>query len=166
MTEAAVAYRPMTLNQFLATHDGQMRIASQEPFCVGGMLYQAYKGAIPDIHERQLTDEEIAAVHDEDGTLHVVLTNRKNRLDSRSFRKAKEYRVRDETKRKQRLADLELAKLEKELGLAIGEEIYGVTTDEKPEPMGYCDICNEPAPEGHKNPIAWVRGHKVGQHRK
>jgi len=140
VSEAQAFHIPnLTIQFYPSTQEGQAMVSTQEVFCLAGDLYQGYKGAICDVHERTLLEEEMLAIHDVDGTLHRVQSSRKSRLGSRDYRKKKEYAKLDAEKRQQRLADLEL--LEKERALGIKPTDSPVVPDEEkgekapPEPV-------------------------------
>ena len=54
----------LTIQHFPKTAEGQALIASQRVFCLEGTLYQGYKGAIPDVSEKVLTDACAAGLPD------------------------------------------------------------------------------------------------------
>jgi len=160
--QQAVPHIPgMSIQFWPQTQEGQNTIASQEVFCIGGLLYQGYKGAINSVNEKSLFDNELDKVHDIDGTMHRQRTIREQRLGSRQIRKQKELDKRDDAKRVQRVADLNLIKLEREL--QVGS--YAVDETHNSPPPVQCDICGMDSPDGHQNPGAWKNGHKMGAHK-
>jgi len=157
----------LTIQHFPKTSEGQAMVGSHEVFCLDGKLYQGFKGAIANVDEKVLLDAELDVVHNVDGTMDRVLSNRKTRLGSAEYRRAEELQKRENVKSDQKRKDLELAKLER-------EELSVVTTVMVPEATEtaaahitvMCAECGKKSPEDHENPHMWLNGHSMHHKRK
>ncbi len=163
----------LTIQHYPKTAEGQSMVGSQEPFCIGAKIYQGFKGAIATSDERLLSDDEVKAVHDIDGTMEAVFANRAARKHSRQYRKDEELTRRDNVKKEQRLKDLQLLEAEADAAerLAKANAEIGVGHSPFPAIPHPSAVCSEPdcgkqSPAGHKNPIGWLAGHKMGAHKK
>jgi hypothetical protein len=81
----------LTLQYWAKTAEGAAMLESQRRFCLGGKLYQGFKGRVAECDERQLYNHEIQATVDVDGSIHEVWRARQSRLESRADRKRREY---------------------------------------------------------------------------
>jgi NTP pyrophosphatase (non-canonical NTP hydrolase) len=81
----------LSINQFMKTQEGMALVQQQVPFVMNGTVWQGYKGIPATVAEKQLTDEEFAALVEVDDTKEKVAFVRKQRLGSRNSRKSQEY---------------------------------------------------------------------------
>jgi hypothetical protein len=155
----------LTIQHFPKSQEGQMLIAEQKPFILGGQIYQGYKETVANVHEKQCTDAEIEAMYDVDGTKGNVLTVRKQRLAGRAEARRKELAEREAEKRLRKKEELELAKLEREEAertAAVNLPAAVVPGQPSPAPVG-CQLCGALPPDG-KTLEEWVPGHMLGKH--
>lgn len=186
----------LALQFWLKTQEALELIQEQKVFCVEGMLLQGYQGAIFTVKERQLTDEELHAVRDVDGTISKVLKVRRQRLELKYMNRSKEYDERRARMREQRSAIRSSIVEDKSLGLpiaeadlkeiesinarmnrlqdlstqesiaALDERIEGAPEVEEREQRLECKRCGELSPEGHNAPKRWLTGHNMACLRK
>jgi hypothetical protein len=203
----------LDIKQWSKTVEGIQTIETQKTFCIGGVIWQGYMKTPVRVRETQLSDDEMKAVLDMDGTMNQAWVDRKRRIESRYERKAGEYSERGHKIRQEIQSIRNSIKEDKELGIVaseydlaeisrlrkrqdrlrqlaeaksmdLAEEMVVKTSapvevDEvapivaaTPDDPVQCtvadaagNICGVWSPEGHLNPMKWLRGHKVGKHR-
>lgn len=175
----------LSIQHYAKTQDGLELISRQVPFCVGGDLWQGYKGTAVPIRESQLTDAEMAKIVDVDESIERVRVIRRQRLESRFERKQEEYGERIAKLRARRLDITRTIKEQKEAGFDASpgdlhelkridkrmERLMNLSEEDSiaavkislGEQIGECDVCGEKCPEG-SDFASWLRGHKVGKH--
>lgn len=100
-----------------------MSIIQQETlFCLGGQVWQGHQGVAVRCPESLLETNELENVADIDGTMEKVWFRRRQRLESRYTRKAKEYDERRMMLRKERSAIRESIKEDKALGIEAADD--------------------------------------------
>ena len=112
----------LDLKEWAKTPDGIEHIQGQKPFCVGGVLWQGYKGAAIRADESTMETEELQVVPDIDETMHEIWLKRRQRLEGRLQRKMDEYDKRRSLLRKERSDIRASMKEDKELGLGIAPD--------------------------------------------
>ncbi len=155
----------LTIQHFPKTSEGQAMVGSQEVFCLDGKLYQGYKGAIAHVDEKTLLDAELEAVHNIDGTMDRVISNRKSRLGSAEYRREEELSKRYALRRDQKRKDLELEKLEREVASLSTETVPGENGPIAAKATVTCPECDKVSPAGHENPHMWLNGHSMHHRR-
>jgi hypothetical protein len=107
----------LDLRDFMKTAEARSIIGDNHVFCVGGLLFQGFRGGPMPVEEGQLTMDELKAVDDRDGTMHKVWFRVKQRLESRNDNKSIEYGKRRTVLRGERQQIRESIKHDKELGI-------------------------------------------------
>lgn len=82
------------LMAYFKSAEGKQRLMEQQPFVAKGMILQGYHQAPFEADEIQVSDDELLAMDDIDGTKNEVWTRRRQRLESRIGFKNKEYETR------------------------------------------------------------------------
>jgi len=199
----AVTMPGFDLMAYFKSAEGKQRLMEQQPFIAKGMILQGYNQAPFETHEVQVSDEELLAMDDIDGTKHEVWTRRRQRLESRIMFKNKEYEerrralrqmsneIREALERDQKLgikpspdAVSELNEINERMArlrpmklvvnLPVDTPQDEISDEEEAEPVHTvfdpeqyrCDICGKLPKADHKNPLAWLNGHKMGSHKK
>lgn len=143
------------INDFVKTSRGRALIETQAPFVLGGKVYQGFSDKALEATEDQLTEAEIDAAEDVDGTKGEVLKTRERRVTWRHTAKEQELSERRRKKISQERDELELAKLKREdPGVLDRAAIIAKATDD-----GECECptCGSVFPSIRK-----LRGHLVG----
>lgn len=181
----------LTIQHFPSTQEGQQLIAEQKPFILGGEIFQGYQNVPIRVFEMQLTDEELEAAHDVDGTKDRVWFKRRQRTGMRDDRKASEYRQRRANLRRERAVIRDTIKEDKAAGIPISPadradlaeidgrmqrlvDLSNIHQEEAAEfkapPEGaekggdlMCPDCQKICPPG-KNFNKWLKGHQMGAH--
>lgn len=144
----------LTINEFIKTVEGKTLVRDQVPFVLGGQTYQGYNGVPIDVPEKQMTDAEIEAAPDVDGTKDRIWFKRKQRLQSRELSRKKEMDERERIARQKRRDELELQKLERELAPEPPAPVADV------EAACSCPKCGKEFENQRK-----LQGHMMGAHR-
>lgn len=166
----------LTIQHFPKTQEGQALIGSLQVFCLGATLWQGTRtGAIASPSEKQLTDAELEAVYDVDGTKPKIVAERRARRGFRQSRKDEEVERRAEERRDREMKDLQLQKLKQELSSdpqppAVqpqAEEPVEAKPAARPVDLEsvLCSICGKRSPSNHRNPKRWLTGHSMGAHK-
>ncbi len=95
----------MDIKAWSKTPDGIAMVEHQRVFCIGTQLWQGFRGVAIRAFESQMSTielQEVAKERDVDDTMQAVWFRRKQRLESRFMRKAKEYDDREAVLRRQR----------------------------------------------------------------
>jgi hypothetical protein len=180
----------LTINHFVKTQEGQLLINNQTVFCLGGKLYQAFKGAVITVREDQLSEPELENLYDVDQTKGKILTERRLRLAHRKAAREEELAERRSKALEKEAHALQVQKLRREMaedepqGASVADidEISalkrqvkilqtenaalkepGATTDHLEHA---CPFCQKRAPKQHKSPKKWLTGHKMQCKRK
>ncbi len=156
----------LTLQHFIKTHEGQSLIQSQDPFILGGKVYQGFNGTVVEVRDSQITDQEIDDAFDQDGTSRQVKNRRKAAALSRRISKDSELAERKIKRDEQRLRQLQLERLEKEMGESAESTSRAMPSEPPPAvqviaaadspAMGKCDHCDRIQPgDDEKHPEVW-----------
>jgi len=105
------------IETFAKTHEGVALLEAHARFVIDGTIWQGFKGTAIKVDEDQLTDDELEASHDVDGTKIRVWKKRHDRIAERTARKQAEYSKRLTELRTERNAIVQNMKNDKELGI-------------------------------------------------
>jgi len=176
------------LNYFLKTGQGKELLDQHRPFIAKGEVLQGFQGRCFPVAEDQLSDDEIEAAMDIDGTKAEVWRKRQQRLGSAHLRKAQEYADRRGKLRAMQNEIFEASERRAKLGLplsqadaeeiddldkrmarlsslkeSLGAEIAQAALEPPADPTQRTEaICGAVSPEHHQNPEKWRIGHQVG----
>jgi hypothetical protein len=84
----------MDIQKYAKTEEGLRQIETNAPFVVNNQLWQGFKKTAIRVYENQLTDDELKAAVDVDGTKRNIWATRKRRLEERVNRKDSEHMAR------------------------------------------------------------------------
>jgi len=185
----------LSIQHWGKTPEGMELVESQKIFCIGGALWQGWKQVPIPVSEFQLSDVEMDDITDIDASMDRVWLGRRQRLEGRHSRKSAEYDKRRHELRVERSQIITSIKEARDLDMApspddmdqierINERMQGlvdlasqerlakasirVDPSSAPEVLpGTCEECGATQPADSKaDPVKWLRGHKMGSHKK
>jgi len=117
----------LDLRAWARSPEGVEMIESQKPFVAKGEVWQGFDMQMMRTDESQLDDKEIVDLPDIDGTKEKIWFRRKQRLESRTMRKAEEYSKRRGELRTRRNEVLESIERMEKLGVERSpEDVYEI----------------------------------------
>jgi hypothetical protein len=105
------------IRRWTKTADGLAVVESQAVFCVGGILWQGWQGAVIRVNQQHLTNDEMSRIRDIDGSVDQVWEQRRASLEGRYVRKSNEYDERRAKLRHERNAIRDSMKADREMDI-------------------------------------------------
>jgi hypothetical protein len=112
----------MDLRTWKTTPDGIAQIESEKHFCIGGMIWQGYRGVPIAPEERLVSTRELEEAADIDGSKAAIWKSRRQRIEARYLRKMAEYDERRAQLRRTRSEIRQSIREDKDLGLEASED--------------------------------------------
>lgn len=117
----------LTIEELRKTTEGRQLAENHVRFITDQKMYQGYERGFIHVEDDQVTDDEIAEMKDLDGTRNAVIARRNASQTALRIAKEEELAKRRAKVLAQRRDELELRKLEREMGLEPMRAVTPVT---------------------------------------